>query len=74
MGVIPDEEIKKKDEEIVNLIKEIDGLVAELQKASEESQRLELINKITEKERDLRAVRQEKGRFRAVLPRVQKLW
>jgi len=74
MGVIPDEEIKKKDEEIVNLIKEIDGLVAELQKASEESQRLELINKITEKEKDLRAVRQEKGRFRAVLPRVQKLW
>ena len=74
MGVIPDEEIKKKDEEIVNLIKEIDGLVAELQKASEESQRLELINKITEKERDLRAVRQAKGRLRAVLPKVQKLW
>ena len=67
MGVVP-------DEEIVKLIKEIDGLVAELQKASDESQRLELINKITEKERDLRAVRQEKGRFRAVLPRVQKLW
>ncbi|MCD6203937.1 MAG: hypothetical protein J7I99_06255 [Methanophagales archaeon] len=74
MGVVPDEEIKEKDEEIVKLIKEIDGLVAELQKASDESQRLELINKITEKERDLRAVRQEKGRFRAVLPRVQKLW
>ena len=74
MGVIPDEEIKKKDEEIVNLIKEIDGLVAELQKASDDSQRLELINKITEKEKDLRAVRQAKGRFRAVLPRVQKLW
>jgi len=74
MGVVPDEEIKEKDEEIVKLIKEIDGLVAELQKASDDSQRLELINKITEKERDLRAVRQEKGRFRAVLPRVQKLW
>ena len=74
MGVVPDDVIKEKDEEIANLIKEIDGLVAELQKASEESQRLELINKITEKERDLRAVRQEKGRFRAVLPRVQKLW
>ena len=74
MGVVPDEEIKEKDEEIVKLIKEIDGLVAELRKASDESQRLELINKITEKERDLRAVRQEKGRFRAVLPRVQKLW
>ncbi len=74
MAVVPEEEIKKKDEEIVKLIREIDGLVAELQKVSEESQRTELINKIVEKERDLRAVRQEKGRFRALLPRVQKLW
>jgi len=74
MGVVPDEEIKEKDEEIVKLMREIDGLVAELQKASDDSQRLELINKITEKERDMRAVRQAKGRFRAVLPRVQKLW
>ncbi|MCW3137268.1 MAG: hypothetical protein OCU20_06925 [Methanophagales archaeon] len=74
MGVVPDDVIKEKDEEIANLIKEIDGLVAELRKVSEESQRLELINKITEKERDLRAVRQVKGRLRAVLPKVQKLW
>ena len=74
MGVVPDDVIKEKDEEIANLIKEIGGLVVELRKVSEESQRLELINKITEKERDLRAVRQAKGRLRAVLPKVQKLW
>ncbi|RLG35703.1 hypothetical protein DRN80_01335 [Methanosarcinales archaeon] len=74
MGVVPDDVIKEKDEEIAKLIKEIGGLVAELRKVSEESQRLELINKITEKERDLRAVRQAKGRLCAVLPKVQKLW
>jgi hypothetical protein len=74
MGVVPDEEIKEKDEEIVALIKEIDDLVTEFKSAAEEDQRTELINKITEKEKDLRAVRQKKGQFKAVLARPTKLW
>lgn len=74
MGVVPDEIIKEKDEEIVALIKEIGDLVGELKSAAEETQRTEIINKITEKEKDLRAVRQKKGQFTAVLPRPTKLW
>ncbi|HID19366.1 MAG TPA: hypothetical protein EYP28_00270 [Methanophagales archaeon] len=74
MGVVPDEIIKEKDEEIVALIKEIDDLVGELKSAAEEDQRTELINKITEKEKDLRALRQKKGQFKAVLARPTKLW
>jgi hypothetical protein len=74
MGVVSDEIIKEKDEEIVALVKEIDDLVGELKSASEEDQRTELINKITEKEKDLRAVRQKKGQFKAVLSRPTKLW
>ncbi len=74
MSVVPDELIKGKDEEIVALIKEIDDLVNELKSASEEAQRAEIVSKITEKEKDLRAVRQKKGQFKAVLPRPTKLW
>jgi len=74
MGVVPDEIIKEKDEEIVALIKEIGDLVGELKSVAEETQRTEIINKITEKEKDLRAVRQKKGQFTAVLPRPTKLW
>jgi len=74
MGVVPDEAIKEKDEEIVALIKDIDDLVTEFKSAAEEDQRTELINKITEKEKDLRAVRQKKGQFKAVLARPTKLW
>lgn len=74
MGVVPDEAIKGKDDEIVALIKEIDDLTGELKAASEEEQKTEIINKMTEKERDLRAVRQKKGQFKAVLPRPTKLW
>jgi len=73
MSVVPDEIIKEKDEEIVALIKEIDALVNELKSASEET-KAEIINKITEREKDLRAVRQKKGQFRAVLPLTTKLW
>jgi hypothetical protein len=74
MGVVPDEAIKGKDDEIVALIKEIDDLTNELKAATEEAQRTEIINKITEKEKDLRSVRQKKGQFRAVLSQPIKLW
>ncbi|MHC1611293.1 MAG: hypothetical protein ACXQTW_06840 [Candidatus Methanospirareceae archaeon] len=74
MGIVPDEVIKEKDDEIVALIKEIDDLVNELKAATEEEQRREIINKITEKEKDLRSVRQKKAQFRAVLPVPTKLW
>ncbi len=74
MGVVPDEEIKKEDEAIAVLVKEIGDLVGEFKSAAEEDQRTELINKITEKEKDLRAVRQKKGQFKAVLAQPTKLW
>ncbi|MFZ2071668.1 MAG: hypothetical protein WAV32_08780 [Halobacteriota archaeon] len=74
MGVVPDELIKEKDEEIVAVTKEIGNLVGELKAASEEAQKNEIINKITEKEKDLRALRQKKSQFKALLPRPTKLW
>ncbi|KAF5429715.1 hypothetical protein C5S35_07580 [Candidatus Methanophagaceae archaeon] len=74
MGVVPDELIKEKDEEIVAVTKEIGELVGELKAASEEEQKNEVINKITEKEKDLRALRQKKGQFKAILPEPTKLW
>ncbi len=74
MSVVPDEAIKEKDEEIAALMKGIGDLVNELKSAAEEEQKTEIINKITEKEKDLRAVRQKKGQFKAVLPRPTKLW
>jgi len=74
MGVVSDEVIKEKDDEIVALIKEIDDLVNELKAATEEEQKTEITNKITEKEKDLRAVRHKKGQFKAVLSQPTKLW
>lgn len=74
MSVVPDELIKEKDEEIVAVTKEIGDLVGELKAASDEGQKTEIINKITVKERDLRALRQKKGQYKAVLPRPTKLW
>ncbi|MGB7001666.1 MAG: hypothetical protein WBE22_06605 [Halobacteriota archaeon] len=74
MSVVPDEEIKEKDGEIAALVKDIGDLVTEFKSAAEEEQRTELINKITEKEKDLRAVRQKKGQFTAVLAKPTKLW
>ena len=74
MGVVPEEEIKEKDEEIAALVKDIGDLVTEFKSVAEEDQRTELINKITEKEKDLRAVRQKKGQFKAVLAQPTKLW
>ena len=74
MGIVPDDAIKGKDDEIAGLIKEIGDLVTELKAATEEEQKNEIINKITEKERDLRSVRQKKGQFKAVLPQPTKLW
>ncbi len=74
MGVISDEVIKGKDDEIVGLIKEIGDLVGKLKVTSEEGQKTEIIDKITEKEKDLRSVRQKKGEFTAVLSQPTKLW
>jgi len=74
MGVVADELIKEKDEEIAALIKEIDSLVNELKAAAEEEQKGEIINKITEKEKNLRALRQKKGQFKAVIPNLTELW
>ena len=74
MGVVSDEVIKEKEDEIVALIKEIDDLVNELKAASEEEQKNEIINKITEKEGDLRSARQKKSQFKAVLAQPTKLW
>ncbi|MCD6456857.1 MAG: hypothetical protein J7K81_08760 [Methanophagales archaeon] len=74
MGVVSDELIKEKDEEIGALIKEIDELTNELKSATEDAQRTEIVNKITEKDKDLRAVRQKKGQFKALIPQPTKLW
>ena len=74
MGVVPDEVIKEKDDEIVALIKEIGDLTNEFKAATDEDQKIEIINKITEKEKDLRAVRQKKGEYKAVLSQPTKLW
>jgi len=74
MGVVSDDEIKKEDEEIATLVKAIGDLVDKFKSVAAESQRTELINKITEKEKDLRAVRQKKGQFKALLAQPTKLW
>ena len=74
MGVVPDDVIKEKDAEIVALIKEIGDLTNEFKAATDEDQKIEIINKITEKEKDLRAVRQKKGEYKAVLSQPTKLW
>ncbi|MDI6810320.1 MAG: hypothetical protein QMD80_01330 [archaeon] len=74
MGAVPDDVIKVKDKEIAALIKEIGDLANEYKTATDEAKKLELINRITEKEKDLRAVRQKKGQLRAILARPTKLW
>lgn len=74
MGVVPDEVIKEKDAEIAKLIKEIGDLVNEYKNTSDQAKKTEIVNKITEKEKDLRAVRQKKGQLRAILARPTKLW
>jgi len=74
MGAVPDEVIKEKDAEIAKLVKEIGDLANEYKNATDEAKKAELINKITEKEKDLRAVRQKKGQLRAILARPTKLW
>lgn len=74
MGVVPEEVIKEKDAEIAALVKEIGDLASEYKDATDEAKKLEIINKITEKEKDLRAVRQKKGQLSAILARPTKLW
>ena len=74
MGVVSDEVIKAKDDEIAALIKEIGDLTNEFKAASDEEQKTEIINKITEKEKALRSVRQKKGQFKAVQATPSKLW
>jgi hypothetical protein len=74
MGIVPDEVINEKDAEIAALIKEIGDLTNEFKAASDEEQKTAIINKITEKEKDLRSVRQKKGQFKAVLSQSSKLW
>jgi len=74
MGVVSDELIKEKDEEIGALVKEIGELTNELKGATEDAQRTEIIGKITEKEKNLRTVRHKKGQFKAVISQPTKLW
>ena len=74
MGVVPDDVIKGKDEEIAALIKEIGDLANELKAASDEAKRTELITQITEKEKKLRAVRQKKAQYKGVVPQSTPLW
>ncbi len=74
MGVVPDEVISEVDTKIVAVIKEIGDLTNEFKAAKEEAQKTEIINKITEKEKDLRVLRQKKGKFKAVLSQPTKLW
>lgn len=74
MGIVPDEVINEKDAEIAALIKEIGDLTNEFKAASDDEQKAEIVNKITEKEKDLRSVRQKKGQFKAVLSQPSKLW
>ena len=74
MGAVPEEVIKGKDAEIAKLVKEIGDLASEYKSATDGAKKLEIINKITEKEKDLRAVRQKKGQLRSILARPTKLW
>ncbi len=74
MGVVPDEVIKGVDAKIVSLGKEIGDLASEYKTATDEKRKKELIDKITEKEKDLRAVRQKKGQYKALLAHPTKHW
>jgi len=61
-----EEVIEEKNKEIVSLIKEIDSMVSELRNTNEEEKRKELLEKIHEKEKELRSVRQIVGKLRAM--------
>ena len=61
-----EEVIEEKNKEIVSLIKEIDSMVSELRNTNEEEKRKELLEKIHEKEKELRSVRQLVGKLRAM--------
>jgi hypothetical protein len=74
MGVVPDDVIKGKDDEIAALIKEIGDLANELKAVSDEEKRTELVTQITEKEKKLRAVRQKKAQYKGVVPQSTPLW
>ena len=62
-----EEVIEEKNKEIVSLIKEIDSMVSELRNTNEEEKRKELLEKIHEKEKELRSVRQIVGKLRAMI-------
>jgi uncharacterized protein YoxC len=74
MGVVPDDVIKGKDDEIAALIKEIGDLANELKAVNDEEKRTELVTQITEKEKALRAVRQKKAQYKGVVPQSTPLW
>ena len=62
-----EEVIEEKNKEIVSLMKEIDNMVSELRNTSEEEKRKELLEKIHEKEKELRSVRQIVGKLQAMI-------
>ena len=62
-----EEVIEEKNKEIVSLMKEIDSMVSELRSTNEEEKRKELLEKIHEKEKELRSVRQIVGKLRAMI-------
>ena len=62
-----EEVIEEKNKEIVSLMKEIDSMVSELRNTSEEEKRKELLEKIHEKEKELRSVRQIVGKLQAMI-------
>ena len=62
-----EEVIEEKNKEIVSLIKEIDSMVSELRNTNEGEKRKELLEKIHEKEKELRSVRQIVGKLRAMI-------
>ena len=62
-----EEVIEEKSKEIVSLMKEIDSMVSELRNTSEEEKRKELLEKIHEKEKELRSVRQIVGKLQAMI-------
>ena len=62
-----EEVIEEKNKEIVSLMKEIDSMVSELRNTREEEKRKELLEKIHEKEKELRSVRQIVGKLQAMI-------
>jgi len=62
-----EEVIEEKNKEIISLMREIDSMVSELRNTNEEEKRKELLEKIHEKENELRSVRQIVGKLRAMI-------